>query len=135
MNRHPIFTATRTWPDSVWHTDMPFPESVVITGEQRGEMVCRGPWSLISQYKALAMEQLEDSRDTSHYDAGTPYRTKAVLYGIRSLSHPRESGYCLEGTVSVNGQDHRAFTSSAMFEVNGKLVDVAILYVCRKDKE
>ena len=129
--RKPTFEATRAWPDSAWHTDMPFDLATITAGEQRGEMKTRGPWQQISKYKALAMEQVDGSEDTEHYKS-SPLQTKAVIHGMRSLLNPRQEDYQLEGYVSVRGKRRRAFASSALFEVNGKLVDVAILYVCKR---
>ena len=54
-----------------------------------------------------------------------------VIYGVRTLSDIRESGYELEGRVSINWKKHRGFTSSQLFKLeDGKLVDVAIIFVC-----
>lgn len=126
------YKATRTFGNGAWKTDMPFPPEVIAAGEMRGTMETRGPWSIISKYTALAMEHTDENLDTSHYK---PFQTTAIIYGVRSLNNPRECGHDLEGTVSINGQKLRAFTSSHLFEVNGELIDVAILYVCRKDKK
>ena len=123
------FKATREWPGSTWHTDMPFPAEVIAAGEWRGEYETQGPWHTLSSYRALAVEQTDENLDTSHYET---YRTTAVIHGPRQLFNARESGYDLEGKVSINGEKLRAFTSTMMFEVDGKLVDVAIIYVCRK---
>ena len=133
MTKQPQFEATRTWPDSTWHTDMPFDPAAIAAGEQRGEIEQCGPWRQLVKYQALAMEQVDGSEDKEHYNS-SPFRTEAVLHGIRSLLNPRQEGYQLEGFVSVQGKRRRAFTSSALFEVNGKLIDVAILYVCKGER-
>ena len=84
--------------------------------EVRGEMETVGMWSICHHYSALAVD-----RD-------------GYVYGIRSLSKPRESGYVLEGRVSIDGKSYRAFTSSKLFQRgDGSLCDVAILYVCMPD--
>lgn len=119
-------TATRTWPETAWTTDMEFSPKVISAGEMRGHMETRDPWQSISKYEAIAMEHI--ASDETHF---SHYPDKAVLHGVRSLLNPRESGHVLEGTVSIDGKKRRAFTSSALFLVNGKLVDVAILYVCK----
>lgn len=57
------------------------------------------------------------------------------IYGMRSLISPKESGYQMEGRVSIGGKKHRAFTSSKLFErPDGSLCDVGVLIVVRKDK-
>ncbi len=56
------------------------------------------------------------------------------VYGIRALTHCRESGYQIEGQVSIDGRKVRAFTSDALFQrADGSLVSVAKLYVCMGD--
>jgi hypothetical protein len=104
------------WPDNV---PFPYPEAVE-KGEQRGTHTVSGPWGQVITYRALAV-----SHDT---DRGI------TVHGERQLTRPTPSGYDLEGRVSIAGERRRAFTSSQMFEVQGKLVDVAILYVCKKEK-
>lgn len=53
------------------------------------------------------------------------------VYGMRTLLNPKESGYQLEGRVSIGGKKYRAFTSSTLFErEDGSLCDVAVLHVC-----
>jgi hypothetical protein len=55
----------------------------------------------------------------------------AWIYGLRTLSQARQSGYQMEGRVSVGGKRCRAFTSSMMFErEDGSLCNVAVLEVC-----
>ena len=54
------------------------------------------------------------------------------IFGERSLTEPKESGYVMEGRVSVQGKKYRAFTSSKLFErEDGSLVDVGVLVVCK----
>lgn len=132
-------TISRQWPDSAWTLDEPehpiWREMDLSQHAISGELKTRMPWGMIESYRALAVRQEKDSVDTVHY-ASSPYRTRATVFGMRRLSHPRESGYCLEGSVSVDGESHRAFTSSMLVYTEDKhLVDVAILYVCSKKSE
>ena len=91
-------------------------------GVSRGKMVSRGPWQLPVSYKAVCM-----SCEWGEYSSVTT----AKAYGIRTLSAPRQEGYVLEGTVSVNGRKWRAFTSSQLFRLpDGKLVNVATIHAC-----
>jgi hypothetical protein len=81
--------------------------------EVHGEMETVGMWQLVRKYRALAKDQ------------------DGYIYGVRSLDEPKESGYVLEGKVSIDGHRYRAFTSSTLFQrTDGSLCDVAILYVC-----
>lgn len=99
---------------AVWPAGVPFPV-VVEKGEARFDFETRGPWNTISSIKALAVEK----------GIGA-----VVVHGVRKLQNAHESSYVHEGRVSVEGETRRAFTSSQLFLVEGKLVDVAILYVC-----
>ena len=57
------------------------------------------------------------------------------VYGVRKMSRPTESGYQMEGRVSIGGKTYRAFTSSRMFErPDGSLVDVGVFIVCSDNK-
>lgn len=103
-------------PVAVWPTGRPFPAKIE-NGEARFDFATRGPWSALVKLRGLAVEKT---------DKGGVY-----VWGMRSLQKPRESGYVHEGTVSVGGKTRRAFTSSQLFRVEGKLVDVGVLYVCR----
>jgi hypothetical protein len=65
-------------------------------------------------------------------DFSTPENGK--IFGVRTLSDVRESGYQLEGRVSIGGKKYRAFTSSRLFErEDGTLCDVAVLFVCMRN--
>ena len=53
------------------------------------------------------------------------------VFGHRRMTAPRESGYNMEGRVSIGGKKYRAFTSSKLFErEDGLLCEVAVLVVC-----
>lgn len=57
------------------------------------------------------------------------------FYPVRTMSNPRQSGYEMEGVVSVGGRKSTCFTSSQMFELPcGKLVDVAVIFSRSKFK-
>lgn len=83
------------------------------TNEVRFEIETRGPWQIVSKVRGLAMT--DDGR----------------VYGLRNLLDARQSGYDMNGKVSIAGRKYRAFTSSKLFQrPDGSLVDVGILYVC-----
>lgn len=101
---------------AVWPVGVEFPREI-INGEVRFDFDTRGPWSILTKLEGLAIEKTE---------------TGVRVFGWRRLQRPRESGYGHEGHVSVDGETRRAFTSSQLFLVDGALVNVAILYVCKK---
>ena len=83
------------------------------TDEVRGELNTRGMWSIPVSYRALAMDMHKR------------------VFGIKTMTNVRESGYDLEGRLSIGGCKYRAFTSSQMFtRTDGSLCNVAIIYVC-----
>jgi len=94
-------------------------------GKQEGRTVCHGPWQLVSSYTALCTSNTFN-RDVYPVEHGPLH-----VYGKRTLSRPRESGYQLEGTVSVGGRKLRGFTSSQLFELpGGKLISAATIHAC-----
>lgn len=101
------------WPGGV---PFPYPDAIE-KGEQRGTHTVSGPWGQLITYRAMAIAH--------DHDRGI------FVWGERQLTNPQPSGYDLVGKVSIGGERRRAFTSSQMFEVNGALVDVAILWVCQ----
>ncbi len=92
-------------------------EKDLSVGECRGQMKTFGPWQIPVSYTALAEEKNEDT---------------VVIHGFRTISRPKQSGYELVGQVSIEGKKRRAFTSSQLFSVDGKLVSVATIYVCKE---
>jgi len=81
--------------------------------ELRFEFETVGPWSIIRKLRGIAMT------------------LDGKVFGERSLLNPKESGYQMEGQVSIEGKKYRAFTSSQLFErPDGSLCDVAMLVVC-----
>ena len=96
--------------------------------EVRGELKTRGPWQITVSYKALCTNThyvpKEKAKFTAESDA-------FHVYGTRTMSNVKQSGYSLEGRVSICGKKVRAFTSSQLFQLpDGKLVSVAIIHAC-----
>jgi hypothetical protein len=94
-------------------------------GEARGEMSTKGPWNIPISYTALCMSTV--------YDKNPPYGfiriESTTVYGTRTMSNIRQSGYDLEGYVSIKGKKYSAFTSSQLFELpDGKLINVATIH-------
>lgn len=87
--------------------------------EQWAEIKTWGPWNLIYSFKALCVCQSFKGENAGDI----------TIYGYRKLQTPRQSGYEIEGYVSINNKRHSAFTSSHLFELeNGHLIDVAIIF-------
>jgi len=102
-----------------------FGSEAIAAGERRGEIVTTGPWSIIRSYKALAT-----TATWKPGAAGYDYVNTYTLHGDRTITAPRQSGYCLEGWVSIAGKRRSCFTSSILFELPDKrLIDVAVIHV------
>lgn len=97
----------------------------IAVGEKRGEVTTRGPWSIMTGYRALAV-----TATWRPGPAGYDYVDTYTIHGMRALSAPRQSGYTLEGYCSIDGVKRSAFTSSILFEIpDGRLVSVAVIHV------
>lgn len=84
--------------------------------EQRLNTETRGPWSVIIRCSGLCMR--------TDFETG-----EHTIYGQRALTNIRQSGYELEGRVSIGGKKYTAFTSSHLFELeNGQLISTAIIF-------
>lgn len=102
-----------------------FTDAELEKGEARGEIKHFGPWQIIQSYRAIC------TSNTFNREVYPTEHGPLHVYGKRVLSHPRESGYQLEGSVSIGGKSFRAFTSSQLFELpNGKLINAATIHAC-----
>ena len=107
-----------------------FTEEQVRSGEIRGDLKSRGMWQIPVSYKALLETKVFD--DTKGYTT-VP---SADIFGVGTLSKPKQSGYQLEGRVSLNGKKYRGFTSSQLFELpDGHLVAIATIFVCLNQRK
>lgn len=110
------------------------PQSAIDAGLMRGEIKSRGPWQILLSFRALCVSSVFGPKQSGYL----PTRLSETVYGMRTLSKPKESGYALEGRVSVNGRTVRGFTSSQLFEVTDKrnadgtpfLFDCATIHAC-----
>ncbi len=94
----------------------------IAAGEKRHDMTHRGPWHQCTSLAAIV----------EHTDYN-PETRRARFWPVRRMSRPRESGYSMEGTVSIGGRKIPAFTSSQLFELpDGRLIDVATLHLCHR---
>ena len=105
-----------------WPNDKPLPTGLDKDGNRRFDIETRGPWGTASKVTGLAIE---------------PTSEGFLVHGDRSLGSPKESGYQMEGTVSIGGVKRSAFTSSHLFvyrdTVTGEdtLHNFAVLYMRR----
>jgi len=105
-----------------------FTPAEIEAGEKRGAMELRGPWSMCSAYTAPVERAKFGDGD------GYRYGKKWVeFYAPRRMSRPRQSGYELEGRVSLAGRKLSAFTASQLFQLpDGRLVDCAVIFARSK---
>lgn len=102
-----------------------FGRNAIDAGELRGEIAHKGPWGIISSYRAITV--------TATWKPGPTfeYVDEYTIHGFRTMS-ARESGYELEGFVSIAGKKRSCFTSSILFELpDGKLINVACIHARR----
>jgi hypothetical protein len=95
-------------------------------GEKRFEMETWGCYGVARSIKAIV--------ECGEFGE----RSKVVwkqFYPVRTMSNPKQSGYDMEGVVSIGGKKSTCFTSSQLFELPcGKLVDVAVIFSRSKTK-
>jgi hypothetical protein len=88
--------------------------------EIRAEIKTRGSWNIISGYKALCV--------SVKYKKGLIIEKESItLYGKRSMGNIRDSGYHLEGQVSLKGKKVSCYSSTELFSVDGVLVNVQVI--------
>lgn len=101
-------------------------ESLGLTGDdKRLDVETVGPWQIPVRIRGLCV--------TTEFDKACGYtRSKGfACFGVRTMTQPRQSGYEMEGRVSVGGRKVRAFTSSRLFELpDGKLISAGIIFAC-----
>ena len=89
--------------------------------QQSGEIKTFGPWGIVQSFKALAIS----AKYTKEYYTKC---TELTIYGVRTLSDVKQAGYNLEGRTSIEGRKYSAFSSSQLFEIDGKLIEVATIH-------
>jgi hypothetical protein len=88
--------------------------------DRHGELETRGAWGLSVRFSALAVSAVWGEHGLM--------RTLTV-YGPRTMHNLRESGYHLEGQVSIGGRKYSAFTSSQLFQLpDGRLLETATIH-------
>ena len=96
------------------------------SGDRRFDTETRGPWQIAVRLRAPVA--------TCYWDKSRIYtvtRGFSLLADCGTMTDPRQSGYDMEGRVSVAGKKVRAFTSSQLFQLpDGSLRDCAIIFAC-----
>ena len=89
--------------------------------KNEGELKTIGAWNVPVSYQAQCIDTLYEK---------TEFGTKpkeVVFFGKRKLTNLKQSGYELDGWVSIGGKKYSAFTSSILIEIDGKLINVACI--------
>jgi hypothetical protein len=101
-------------------------DAEIDAGEKRFEMETWGCYGVIRTLRAIV--ECGEFGDHSRM-------TWKQFYPIRTMSNPKQSGYDMEGIVSLGGRKSTCFTSSQLFELPcGQLVDVAVIFARSKFK-
>lgn len=88
----------------------------IIDDTQRLEIETYGVWGMPISVKGLAVSM--DFKTGAH-----------TIYGYRTMYNVKQSGYDLEGHVSIKGKKYSCFTSNTIFRLeNGKSVCVEIIF-------
>jgi hypothetical protein len=123
-DKTPVFEPFEVFPDAgAWR--LPEDAPWRIPDDDEGfDVVNEGRWmGRVVKIRGLAITSFDFNEVTS-----TPAR--GFVLGYRNLLDPKESGYQIEGRVSIGGKKYSAFTSSRIFErPDRSLCDVAVLYV------
>ena len=86
----------------------------------RGDLITQGMWDIPVRFISLCI--------SVKFSKGLcPVKEEITIYGKRTMTNPRQNGYCLDGQVSIKGRKYSSYTSSQMFEVDGRLIDVCTI--------
>jgi hypothetical protein len=86
----------------------------------RGDLQTVGPWHLPVRYIAPCLTYVWGEHSTIQ---------SVTLYGPRTLLRLRESGYHLEGQLSLCGRTVSGFTSAEMFRLpDGRLLETSVIH-------
>lgn len=88
--------------------------------DQRGELETCGLWCLPVRFIAPCLTYVWGEHSSIQ---------SVTLYGKRTMGKLKESGYCLEGSLSLNGSKTTGFTSSQLFRLpDGRLLESAVIH-------
>ncbi len=92
--------------------------------EIRGNLKTYGVWNIPVSFNSLCVSAKYGAKEGSFFESCL----EKTVYGNRTMTNVRQSGYELEGYVSIKGRKYSAFTSSQLFDINGHLVNVSIIH-------
>jgi hypothetical protein len=124
MKTHPILSYDNPTSGSVKATReqlhaLGVTDAEIEAGEKRFDIETWGCYGVIRSLKGIV--------ETGEFVEGTMKWKQ--FYSVRTMTHPKQSGYDMEGTVSLGGVKSSGFTSSQLFELPcGKLVNVAVIF-------
>lgn len=121
------FTAAYDGGSFDWPADVPFP---IPEGEREKRFEIKDAGGFHRPIVSIGGLAVSYPEIASHAYAASPLGNKVTVHGPRTMYHPRESGYQMEGRVSVNGRKVRAFTADVLVRYQGKLYTFAALHVC-----
>jgi hypothetical protein len=94
--------------------------------ETRGKLTTiLGGWPAVS-YKALCISSIFGAHS---------FVEETTIYGVRTMQSIKSAGYGIEGRVSIGGKKYTAFDSSITVEVEGKSIEVAVIFARVKDQK
>jgi len=100
-----------------------FTPEQIAAGEVRFDIRTFGPWHTVVSVRGLCVWLDHDANSYTN-------RQPLHVYGIRTLTNRKQTGFEGEGRVSVAGKRRRAFSSSVLFQLSGnRLLSVAVLHL------
>jgi hypothetical protein len=94
--------------------------------EQKGLLKTQGPWNIPVSYKALCVSSIFGVNS---------FVEETTIYGVRTMQNIKSAGYGIEGRVNIGGKRYSCFDSSISIEVNGKTINVAVIFARVKDQQ
>lgn len=98
-----------------------FTDKEMADGQARFDIKTFGPWHIPQSAYGIVIEAINDGNST--------HPTGYIIYGKRTMTNWTQMGYEAEGTVSIANVKRSCFTSSHLFEINGKLLSSSVLYL------
>lgn len=101
-----------------------FNQAEIDAGEKRFERLPYG------RFRAIVERVEWKNRDSLILE-----KSWVEFYPVRTLTDTRESGYAMDGRVSLNGRKHSAFTSDVLFQLpDGLLISAAVIFARESTK-
>jgi hypothetical protein len=106
--------------------DIGVPESDIDAGCSQGDLKTFGPWQLPISYQAIVISKEYTPEASRRFTAETEM---ALMFGYRKMRNIRQSGYEIEGWLSIGGKRVSGFSASQLLELeDGKLINIATIH-------